>query len=301
MGLMSRLVSFGCLLFMPLSAATQADAKPVVFTVNYPLAFFAERIGSDLIDVVLPAPADVDPAFWVPDETTIGAFQKADLILLNGADYAKWTAKVSLPLLRTVDTSKDFRDEYIEIDNGVTHSHGPEGDHSHSGTAFTTWLDLSLATRQAESILHALLRKLPEHQVELKANYLALEADLSLLDEKLRQLSLADPELRLLGSHPVYQYLARGYGLDIQMLMWEPDEIPLAHQWRDLQTIVDEHPAAWMIWEAPPRQETLSRLHEMGIRSLVYAPCFNRPAQGDFLSVMEQNIDNLAAIFDTTD
>ena len=301
MGLMSRLISITCFLSLLLAAATQADAKPVVYTVNYPLAYFAERIGGDLIDVVLPAPADVDPAFWVPDEPTIGAYQKADLILLNGADYAKWTARVSLPMLRTVDTSKAFRDEYIEIDSGVTHSHGPEGDHSHSGTAFTTWLDLSLATRQAESILHALVRKLPEYQEELKANYQALEADLSRLHSTLLQQSNSDPDLILLGSHPVYQYLARGYDLNIKMLMWEPDEIPTEPQWRDLQTIVDEHHAAWMIWEAPPQQETLSRLEEMGIRSLVYSPCFNRPAQGDFLSVMQQNIDNLAAIFDTTD
>ena len=301
MGLIFRLVSVWCLLFMLLAPATQADAKPVVFTVNYPLAYFAERIGGDFIDVVLPAPTGVDPAFWVPDETSIGAYQKADLILLNGADYAKWTGRVSLPLLRTVDTSKSFRDEYIEINSGVTHSHGPEGDHSHSGTAFTTWLDLALAARQAESILHALLKKLPEYEVELKANYQTLEADLSSLDERLRRLGQADPELRLLGSHPVYQYLARGYGLNIQMLMWEPDEIPSEHQWRDLQTIVDKHPAGWMIWEAAPRQETLSRLEGMGIRSLVYSPCFNRPTQGDFLSVMEQNIDDLAAVFDATD
>ena len=52
----------------------------VVFPVNYPLAYFAERIGADQVEVVLPAPADVDPAYWMPDQKTISAFQKADLI-----------------------------------------------------------------------------------------------------------------------------------------------------------------------------------------------------------------------------
>ena len=301
MGLVSRLILITGLLQLLLAGAAQADSKLVVYAVNYPLAYFAERIGAGLIDVVLPAPADVDPAFWKPDETTIGDYQKADLILLNGADYAKWTSKVSLPLLRTVDTSKSFRDKYIAIDSGATHSHGPEGDHSHSGTAFTTWLDLSLASRQAESILQALSKKLPGHQAELRSNFEALEADLTELHDRLHQLSKSDPAMKLLGSHPVYQYLARGYGMSIHMLMWEPDELPPESQWRDLQTFIGNHPVSWMLWEGPPLQESISRLEEMGIRSLVYSPCFNRPEQGNFLSVMQQNIDNLSAVFGRAD
>ncbi|MBT8346970.1 MAG: metal ABC transporter substrate-binding protein [Desulfofustis sp.] len=177
---MIRLIFASGLLTFLLTAAAQADLKLKVYTVNYPLAYFAERIGGNLVDVALPAPAGVDPAFWEPDETTIRDYQKADLILLNGADYAKWTRKISLPLLRMVDTSRSFKDEYIAIDSGVTHIHGPDGDHSHSGTALTTWLDLSLATRQAESILKIFLRKLPERQAELAANYQALEGSIEI-------------------------------------------------------------------------------------------------------------------------
>ena len=41
-----------------------AENKLIVYTVNYPLYYFAERIGGEYIQVVLPAPPDVDPAFW---------------------------------------------------------------------------------------------------------------------------------------------------------------------------------------------------------------------------------------------
>ena len=85
------------------------------------------------------------------------------------------------------------------------------------------------------------------------------------------------------------------------MLMWEPDEIPTESQWRDLHTFIEEHPVAWMLWEAPPRQESITRLEKMGIRSLVYSPCFNRPEQGDFLSVMQQNVANLAKAYGRAD
>jgi zinc transport system substrate-binding protein len=52
-----------------------------------------------------------------------------------------------------------------------------------------------------------------------------------------------------------------------------------------------------MIWEGAPNPETERRLREMGIRSLVFDPCANRPEQGDFLSVMRRNVDDLAAAF----
>ena len=47
------------------------DARLSVYVVNYPLAYFAERIGGDRVDVRFPAPPDVDPAFWQPDVETI--------------------------------------------------------------------------------------------------------------------------------------------------------------------------------------------------------------------------------------
>ena len=37
--------------------------KLVIYTVNYPLAYLAERIGNDLVEVHFPAPVDEDPAF----------------------------------------------------------------------------------------------------------------------------------------------------------------------------------------------------------------------------------------------
>ncbi len=60
------------------------DERLVVYAVNYPLAWLAERIGGEFVAVVLPWPADVDPAFWSPDAETVAAYQRADLIILNG-------------------------------------------------------------------------------------------------------------------------------------------------------------------------------------------------------------------------
>jgi len=274
-----------------------AAEKLTIFTVNYPLAYFAERLAGDLARVEFPAPPDVDPAFWMPDSETVAAYQAADLILLNGAGYAKWVDKVSLPASRLVNTSHDFADRYIETASGISHSHGPGGEHSHSGIAFTTWLDLDLAARQAEAVAKAIERKRPDAKDRVARNLATLKGELQALDARLARLSATEPSRPMLASHPVYQYLARRYGLNLRSVLWEPDAAPTPQQWRELEGILSEHPARWMIWEAPPAPETASRLRSLGVESIVFDPCANRPATGDFVRVMGGNAKSLEAAY----
>ena len=82
---------------------SEASDKLTVYVVNYPLKYFAERIGAHHVKVEFPVPPDIDPAYWNPDLADITAYQKADLILLNGAGYAKWADKVSLPRSKMIN------------------------------------------------------------------------------------------------------------------------------------------------------------------------------------------------------
>jgi zinc transport system substrate-binding protein len=268
-----------------------------VYVVNYPLKYFAERIGGDHADVQFPAAKGTDPAYWIPNIATIAAYQQADLILLNGAAYAKWVDKVSLPRSKMVDTSRSFKDSYITIKGAVSHSHGAEGEHAHEGAAFTTWLDLDLAARQAKAIAIAFSRKSPELKKTFENNYAALEKDLMAVDQGIMQTVSKNREKPLLASHPVYDYFSRRYGLNIKSVHWEPAEVPTDEQWIELQGILKEHPAEWMIWEGEPNPSSVAKLKSMVINSLVFDPCGNVPEQGDFLSVMRQNAENLKAAF----
>jgi len=273
-------------------------AEPLtVYVVNYPIQYFAERIGGEHVNVVFPAPPDVDPAYWMPDRPTIANFQRADLILLNGAGYARWVNKVTLPRFRIVNTSAGFKDRYIEASEVITHTHGSEDDHTHEALAFTTWIDFSLAARQAKIIEEALSRKRPELKHTFQKNYQRLEQDLLKIGRDLKTMTSKDPSLPLVVSHPVYDYFARRYGLNIKSVHWEPDEIPTNGQVMELNRILKEHPAQWMIWEGKPMKESAEKLKTIGVDSLVFDPCGNIPDQGDFLSVMRQNIENLKPVF----
>ena len=83
-----------------------SNNKPIIYVANYPLKYFSDRIGGDLIQVKFPIPADVDPAFWQPDAKIISQLQQGDLILLNGATYEKWLDQVSLPESKLINTSR---------------------------------------------------------------------------------------------------------------------------------------------------------------------------------------------------
>jgi zinc transport system substrate-binding protein len=269
--------------------------KPTVYTVNYPLAYFAERIAGEEIDVVFPS-MEGDPAFWRPSAEDISAYQSADLILLNGGSYAKWISTVSLVPSRVVDTSASFEARLIALDAAVSHSHGDGAKHSHGEVAFTTWLDPTLAVQQASAIRDALTRLLPEMEAEFRQRCDTLSEELNSLDRQLSEITGRAP-LPLVFSHPVYQYFVKRYALNGKSVHWEPDLKPTPKQWDALKEIRKGHPAQWMIWEGEPDPSAIAKLKQAGFDSLTFDPCGNVPASGDYMSAMATNVENLKRAF----
>jgi hypothetical protein len=159
------------------------------------------------------------------------------------------------------------------------------------------WLDPALAVEQAGAIAAVFTRALPGYRDDFQSRLQALMGDLEALDQRLAAVAARIGDAPLIFSHPVYQYVERRHGLNAVSVHWEPDEAPDAGMWRELEELLDEHPARWMIWEGEPPPDTVRRLEAMGIRSVVYAPCGNRPEQGDFLAVMGQNLARLEDAF----
>jgi zinc transport system substrate-binding protein len=277
--------------------AVSDSGRPRVFTANYPLHWMAAGIAGDRIELLAPWVGEGDPAYWEPDASAIAEVQSCSLILLNGATYEQWRGGVTLPESRLVLTASGFSDRWIEVEDAVVHSHGPEGDHSHAGTAFTTWLDLSLAREQLAAVHKALAGILPEDTEALKTAYEQMDARLASLDEQLSETAAGLRDKPLLGSHPVYQYLAGGYDLDIVELHWEPGSDPGESEWTHLAGDLENRKAVAMLWEGKPSDSNVAKLKELGVKSVVFSPCGDKPgSDSDFLSVMESNIKNLASL-----
>lgn len=282
----------GCSKSSEESEQEEANSDKVkVAAVNYPLAYFAKSIGGENVEIVYPVAANEDPAFWTPSPEEVSQYQSSDIILLNGADYAKWVGKVSLPWSAIVNTTYEVRDEYIDVNEGITHSHGPGGEHEHAGYAFTTWLDMNIASEQAKAVYDALLKKLPENKSELESNYQTLINALEKLNVQIKQSFV--PGTVYYGSHPVYQYLARSADVQIYSVHWEPGEDISEDQWQELEEIIQEHESEIMLWEGEPSETVKQKLIERDIRSVIFETGSNTPENGDFLTVMERNLENL--------
>ena len=281
----------------PASAAPAKSSKPQVLVANYPLQYFAQRIAGDAVEVKFLAPKDEDPAFWQPDEAAITAFQNADLILMNGATYSKWADKVTLPESKVVDTSAAFANNFIEVRDATTHSHGPGGEHSHNGTAFTTWIDFNQAAMQAQAAGDALAALVLAAKESISKNTEELKDELESLDDRMSALSRKLVQHPLVASHPVYHYLARRYGMNLKSVLWEPDSVLDDKAMADLNAVLSGHRARWMIWEGEPSKDNVEKLSGMGIQSIVFDPCDNVPEKGDFMSVMKANVEAMEKAF----
>ena len=274
------------------SDATAALAKPIVVASNYPLYFFAREISGGTLDVVLPD-IEGDPAMWRPGSDDIALLQRADRVLLNGAGYESWLNWVTLPAERLVDTSVSFHDRLIPLEHETVHQHGPAGEHSHAGNAFTVWLDPELAIAQAGSIEEALSDLAPQHRDSHRQNLAQLQKRLEELDEQQQRAFESLAQQPLLFSHPVYQYLERRYGLDGYSLHWEPNQQPGDKAWIDIGNMLRDHSARLMIWEDEPLASTQARLEGLGLATIPYRTAANRPETGDYFDVMAANTSRL--------
>ncbi len=276
-----------------LATAGAAQDRPRVVAVNYPLQYFAERLLGDAADVVFPVPSDVDPSFWRPSIADISMIQSADLILLNGAGFATWVDRVSLPRSRLVNTSAAMEDRFI-VTESITHSHGDGGEHSHEGIASYTWLDPSLAVAQAEAVAAAIAARDLAPAEEVETRLAALRADLEALDAKARDALSDTQDVAMIATHPRYQYLARRYGLSITSLEWEAGAIPGAEEMADLRALVEQTGAQVLIWEAEPPAAAIEATAELGVQSITFAPLAHRPADGAYIQVFERALSALS-------
>jgi hypothetical protein len=72
---------------------------------------------------------------------------------------------------------------------------------------------------------------------------------------------------------------------------------PTSSQMAELNKINETHQAKCMIWEGAPIKSAVDVLEAADIQSAVFDPCRNVPSNGNFLTVMQQNVSNLELIF----
>jgi len=186
---------------------TEVDG--VVRATSAPVGWLTERIAGGLVPVEMLCPEGQSPETWRPPPDTIARYQRAALIVVNGADLESWVYTAPLPRSRLVLTAPSIEGELLVV-KGETHSHGPSGEHAHDEVLGHTWLDPLNATAQAGAIARALGDAFPTHAAAFRKNYEELAAELAAFDERLRAFGRSSG--RIVASDNPLGYLARRYG-----------------------------------------------------------------------------------------
>lgn len=271
--------------------APAASNDGVVRVASTPMGYLTQRIAGDAVEVRTLLPEGTDPFMWQPDAETIGEYQRSLLIVLNGAGFEAWAANAALPHSKVVDTSQQASVNLIKT-KGVVHTHGAAGAHSHGLVNPHTWMSPEIAGAQAKSIRDALKRTLPDHAEEFDSRFAELESDLR--DLSARWASVDTKGIRLIGSHPSYDYLAREMGWDLTNLILPPDEPIDDSTWSKLFELVGRgRGPVIVLWESAPLETTATRLlDELGVRSVVVDPGESGPMKG-YLDVMRADVEAL--------
>ncbi|WP_191963494.1 metal ABC transporter substrate-binding protein [Pseudotamlana haliotis] len=272
--------------------------KPVVYVSNYPLYYFAERIGGNDVDLRFPMQDSKSIANWQPQSDTVVNMQAADVVFINGASYEKWLTSISLPESILVNTTKNVEEDLLDSGHVFTHSHGEGGAHEHKEMASTTWLDLALANKQAEAMATYLLSKFPEKKAVFKANFDKLSEDLLELDSKFKAVANKKPNLSVVFSHPVYQYFEDAYEINGRSLHWEPDYQLNHKNAHEIKHLVADKKFNYLIWEGEPLEETRAKLEKMNIESIVVNPIYSVPENSNYFKEMENNLKQLQLIYE---
>jgi zinc transport system substrate-binding protein len=280
----------------PQETTEVATEKIQIVAGFYPLAYAAEGIAGDLAEVVSLAGPGVEPHDL---ELTPG-----DVAKINDADLVVYIPEF-IPALdavvKTLDQSKVINaTQGITLISGDSHSHEGEEAHSeeegHSDESATDphiWLNPSNMVLIGNSIAQALSALTSDSAIN--ENRSSFENALTTLASDYTA-KLANCSIKaLVVSHEAFGYIANAYGFEqVGISGLSPEAEPSPARLAEVAKIAKAENATTIYYESlvdPKVAKTLA--DELKITAEMLDPLESPPASGDYLSVMQQNLDTL--------
>ncbi|MEU9730396.1 zinc ABC transporter substrate-binding protein [Streptomyces sp. NPDC048002] len=287
------------------SAAGNTEKFDVVASF-YPMAFLAEQIGGDHVNVTsLTEPGQE------PHDLEISAKQTAQLQEADAALYLKG-------LQPSVDEAISQSEVGTKIDaatltgledhGDVEHGHGHEGEEEHaeeeghsdeeSALDPHVWLDPVKYAEIAEGVGAAFEKADPDHAADYKKNTAALVGKLNDLDTRFEDgLKNTDSKV-FFTNHSAFGYLAERYGLTQEAISGvDPESEPSAARMKELQTEAKADGVTTVFYETLVSDKTAKTLaDDAGLKTDVLDPLEGITDQSrgdDYFEVMEANLKAL--------
>lgn len=253
----------------------------------YPLAFLAQEIGRDHIEVTTITPAGVEPHDYEPTVQDMIKIRTADLVVLNG-ELEPWAHEV--------ENTQENSDQLVVVTGEETLDE--TADHSHSDPH--TWLSPVEMKKIAQKVTQALITRDPKNEQIYKNNEQELLTKLDQLDS-LYKVGLSSCSQRtFITAHEAFGYLAEEYSLEQKGITGlSPDSEPSLQELALLADFAKQNQVKYIFFEellSPKLSTTLAQ--EIGAQTLVLNPLESLTQKQvesgeNYFSIMESNLKNL--------
>ncbi len=264
----------------------------------YPMAFLAERIGGEHVNVTsLTEPGQE------PHDLEISAKQTAQLQESDAALYLKGLQpSVDEAIAQSEAGTKIDATELTSLEEHGTEvgGHAEEHDHEHEegGADPHIWLDPMKYAEVAEGIGKAFEKADPDHAADYKKNTAALVEQLDGLNTKFED-GLKNTDTKVfITTHAAFGYLAERYGLTEEAISGlDPESEPSASRVKDLEKTAKADGVTTVFYETLVSDKTAKTLAgDANLRTDVLDPIegITDDSRGkDYFQVMESNLKAL--------
>jgi len=210
-----------------------------IYTTVYPLQFFTEQIGGDLVEVHSVYPPGSDEHTFEPSQKDMIDLSESDLFIYIGLGLESFIQK-ALPILKdegtkTLEVSKNLKIQ--ERTEETDHHEDHDGDHDHGDIDPHIWIDPIYSIDIAEQIKNTLTELLPEQKEFFHQQFEALKTKLKRLDTAFKQITSIAKRKEFIVSHAAYGYWEERYG--IKMIPVSGISSADEPSQKDLQNIVE--------------------------------------------------------------
>jgi zinc transport system substrate-binding protein len=261
----------------------------------YPVAYAAERVGGNRVDVTNLTPVGAEPHDLEVSSDDLDALLDADVALVLGRGFQP-----------AVEDAAERRDgETVELLPKLIDASGKtvaeEGEKN--GLDPHVWLDPVLMSQLVGEVERALARADPARRSTFERNARDVQSRLADLDTRYRERLSGCARDLLVTSHESFGYLAARYGLRQQGVAGlSPDAEPDPARLGELAQLARERGVTTVFTEetvSPRIAQTLAR-DAGGLRTEVLSPLESLTSEqqdsgADYFTLMNGNLDKIAA------
>ncbi|WP_230880824.1 metal ABC transporter substrate-binding protein [Planomonospora sp. ID91781] len=272
--------------------------RPEVTAALYPLQWLAEQVGGGDVTVIGLAEPGVEPHDLELTPAQVAGLEKTSLVAyVKGVQPAVDEAVEQHAADRGFDAATLVKT--LAAEEHAEEGHGEEGhaeeEHGHEVSYDPhLWLDPSRFATVATRLGEKLAAADPARAAGYRERAAKAAADLTALDGELAQ-GLADCASRsIVTGHEAFGYLADRYKLKQVGISVDPDAEPSPARLAEVAEVAKREKVTTIFTEtlvSPKVAEVLAQ--EVGATTAVLDPIESRPADGDYLSAMRQNLTTL--------